>query len=161
VRRVPFSCFVRSDSFSAIPRAMGAFFIFCAPGVVSRGSRFHEGVGSRFQVLRSRTHFRMYRGHRGPFSCFTLLNSFPTILRALGPVFKFCSPGLVFGENEGVRSHFHVLRSRSRFPRYRGHRVPFSSFALPDSFLLVSRALGPVLSARTRFWRYRRRRLPC
>jgi hypothetical protein len=54
-RRVPFSCFVRPDSFSAVPIASGPIFMFSAPGHVFRGI---DGVGSRFHVMRSRTHFR-------------------------------------------------------------------------------------------------------
>jgi hypothetical protein len=40
----------------------------------------------------------------------------------------FCTPGLVFGDNEGVESRFQVLRTRTRFLRYRGRQVPFSCF---------------------------------
>jgi hypothetical protein len=29
-RQVSFSCFARPDSFSAVPRALGTFFMFCA-----------------------------------------------------------------------------------------------------------------------------------
>jgi hypothetical protein len=54
------------------------------------------GVGTRFHVLRSRTHFRM-------------------VPLASGPVFMFCSPGLIFDGTEGVWSRFHVLRARTRF----------------------------------------------
>jgi hypothetical protein len=94
----------------------------------------------------------------------------------------FCAPELVFGGTEGVGSRFHVLRSRSRFCRYRGRRVPFLCFALPESFSAVPSALGPVfmfcapelnfggtegiwscchgLRFRTRFRRYRGRRVP-
>jgi hypothetical protein len=71
-------------------------------------------------------------------------------LGVAGPFFMFCAPGLVFGGNEGVGSHFHVshfhvLRSRPRFRRYRGRQVPFSCFALPDSFSTVMRAWDPDL----------------
>jgi hypothetical protein len=45
----------------------------------------------------------------------------------------------------GKQSRFHVLRARTRFRRYRGRQVPFSCFALPDSFLAVPRAFGPVI----------------
>jgi hypothetical protein len=38
----------------------------------------------------------------------------------MGPVFMFCASGLIFGGNEAVGSHFHVLRARTRFWRYRG-----------------------------------------
>jgi hypothetical protein len=79
-------------------------------------------------------------------------------------------------------SRFHVLRSRTRFGRYCVHRVPFSCFALPDSFSAVPRTSGPVLMfcaprlifygtegaesrfhvllSRTHFWRYRGRLVP-
>jgi hypothetical protein len=56
----------------------------------------------------------------------------------------FLAPGLVFDGTEGGGSRFHVLRARTRFRRYRGRRVPFSCFALPDSFPVVFSASGPV-----------------
>jgi hypothetical protein len=62
--RVPFSCFALLDSFWPLPRVSGPVFFFCAPGLVSGGI---GGVGSRFHVLRSRTHFRRYRRRRGSF----------------------------------------------------------------------------------------------
>jgi hypothetical protein len=139
--RVLFSCFARPDSFLAETRVPGTVFMFCAPGVLSRGS---EGVMSRFQVLRSRTRFLRYRGHRVSFLGFSLPDSLSAVRRALGPVFMFCAPGVVVSGTEGVRSHFHVLRVRTRFRRYRGRRVTFSFFALPDSFSAVMRASGPV-----------------
>jgi hypothetical protein len=79
-----------------------------------------------------------------------------------GPVFIFCAPGHVFDGTEGLGSHFHVLRARTRFQRYRGHRVPFSYFAPPYSSLAVLRASGTVIMfcARTRFRRCRVRRVP-
>jgi hypothetical protein len=55
VCRFQFSCFALPDLFSAVSRASGPVFIFCAPGLISGGT---EGVGSRFHVLRVRTHFR-------------------------------------------------------------------------------------------------------
>jgi hypothetical protein len=57
----------------------------------------------------------------------------------------FFSPGHVFGGNEGVLSWFHILLSRTCFRRSRGRQVPFSCFALPDTFSTVRRASGPVL----------------
>jgi hypothetical protein len=191
--------------------------MFCAPRLNFGGT---EGVGSRFHVLRSRTHFWRYRGLRVPFSCsalpdifrrcrvrripfsyFALADTFSPVPRVPGPVFMFCAPvvishviegvgsrflfflpELIFGGTEGVDSHFHVLRSRRRFPHYRGRRVPFSCFALPDSFSAIPRAsvlvfifctpgrvFGGtkgvrsryhVLRAWTHFRRYRGRRLP-
>jgi hypothetical protein len=132
---------VRPDSFLAVPRALGPVFMFCVPGLIFGGT---EGVGSRFDVSRSRTSFRRYRGRRVPFSCLARSGSFSAVTRATGPVFLFCAPGHIFGGNEGVRSRFHVLRARTRFRRYRGSRVPFSCFARPDSFSGVTRLSGPV-----------------
>jgi hypothetical protein len=175
-RRVPFSIFACSDSFSAVPRVPGPIFMFCAPGAVSHGT---EGVGSRFHFWRSRTLFRRYRGRRVPFSCIALPDSFSAVLRASSPVFMFCDPRLVFGGIEGFRSCFQVLRARTHFRWYQERRLPFSYFALPDSFLVVARASGlvfmfcaprlifggtegvvscfHVLRFRTHFRRYRRR----
>jgi hypothetical protein len=119
VRRVPFSCFAHPDSFSAVP------FSCFALGLVFGGT---VGVGSRFHVSRSRTRFRRQRGRRVPFSCFARLDSFSAELRVSHPVFTICAPALVFGDTEGVGSLFHVLRSRTRFRRYRGRQVPFSCF---------------------------------
>jgi hypothetical protein len=85
------------------------------------------------------------------------------VRRASVPVFMFCAPGLVSGDTEGVGSRFHfytpglifdgiegavsrfhILRSRTRFRRYRGRRVTFSCFARPDSFFAVPSASVPV-----------------
>jgi hypothetical protein len=88
----------------------------------------------------------------------------------------FCAPRIDFDGAEGVVFRSDVLRARTLFPRYRGSRIPFSSFAGPDSFSTVPRALvsifmfrAPelgfegtegvmsrfhVLRARTRFTRY-------
>jgi hypothetical protein len=93
----------------------------------------------------------------------------------------FCALGLVFGGTERVGVRFHILRSRTSFRRYRGRRVSFSSFVLPESFSAVPRASDPifmfcapglifggtegvgtlshVLRDRTRFRRYRGRRV--
>jgi hypothetical protein len=128
-RRVPFACFALPDTFSAVPRASGPVFMFCAPGHIFGGT---EGFGSLFHVLRYRTRFRRYRGRRFPFSCFALPDSFSTMPWASGPIFMFCVPETVFNGTEGVGSRFHVFRSRTRFRRYRGPRVPFSCFARPD-----------------------------
>jgi hypothetical protein len=140
-RHVPFSSLARPDSFSAVPRAYGPVFMFCAPGHVFGRT---DGVRSRFHVLRGRTHFRQYRGCRVPFSCFALPESFLAVPRVSDPVFKFCVPGLIFGGTESVGSHFYVLCSRTRFPRYRERRLPFSCFACPDSLSAVPSASGPV-----------------
>jgi hypothetical protein len=140
-RRVPFSCFVSPYSYSAVLRASGSVFMFCALVLVFEGT---EGLGSPFRILRARTHFRRYRGRRVPFSCFALPDTFSTVQRASGPFFLFCAPGLILAEPRGSGSRFKVLRPRTHFRRYRVRRVSFSCFALPDSFLAVTRALGPV-----------------
>jgi hypothetical protein len=64
--------------------------------------------------------------------------------RASELVFIFYATGLVFDGTECFRARFHVLRSRTRFGRYRGRRVPISCFAISDSFSTVARTLGPV-----------------
>jgi hypothetical protein len=71
--RIPFACFVLPDSFSPVPWASAPVFMFSAPRHVFCGA---EGVGYRFHVLRSRTHFRRYRRRRASFSCFALLDTF-------------------------------------------------------------------------------------
>jgi hypothetical protein len=126
--QVLFSCCMRPESFSAVPRSSGPVFMFCAPGLVFGGT---EGVGSRFHSLHAQTHFRRYRGRRVPFSCFVFPDSFSAEPRASDHIFMFCATGLVFGGSEGVGSCFHILRSQTRFRRYRGRRVPFSCFARP------------------------------
>jgi hypothetical protein len=144
-RRLPFSCFVCPNSFSAVPtasisamrRASSPVFVFCAPGLIFDGS---EGVGSRFHVLRPRTNFRRYHGRQVPFSYFALSDSFSAVPWESAPVFMFCAPELVSHGTEGVGSHFHILRARTHFRRYRGCEVPFSCFALPESFSALSRA---------------------
>jgi hypothetical protein len=136
------------------------FFMFCAPGLVFGGI---EDVASCFHVLRSRTRFRRYRGRPVAFSCFPLLDMFLGVPRASGPFLTFFAPGLFFGRTtssgpffmfcdprliydgtEGVGSCFHVLRSLNYFRGYQGRRVPFSRFALPDSFWTVPWASRPV-----------------
>jgi hypothetical protein len=178
-RRRLFSCFTLPDSFRALPRASGLVFKFCAPGNVFGGT---EGVGSRFNVLSSRTLFGRYRRRRGSFSSFALPDTFLAVLRAAGLIFMFCAPGLFLGITEGVGARFHVFRSRTRFRRYQGRRRSFSCFALPDSFWALPRASGlvfkfcstgnvfcgtdgvgshfHVLSSRTLFGRHRGRRVP-
>jgi hypothetical protein len=140
-RQVPFSCFALPLSFSAVPRASSPFFMFCAPKLIFGGT---EVVGSRFHVLLSRTSFRRYQRRQVLFSCFALPDSFSVVSGVSNPVFMFCAPGLIFGCTEGVGTRFHVLRSQTLFCWYRGRRVPFSCFALPDSFSAVPRASGPV-----------------
>jgi hypothetical protein len=130
-RRVPFSCFAFHDPFRAEPRASSPIFMFRASGHVFDGT---EGDGSHFHVLRSRTHFRRYRGHWVSFSCFALPNSFSTVPSASDHALMFCGPELGFSCTEGVASSFHIFRSRTHFRRYRGRRVLFSCFALLDPF---------------------------
>jgi hypothetical protein len=137
-RRVLFSCFAVPESFSAAPRASGPIFRFCAHELVFSGT---ESDGSRFHILRSRTRFRRYRDRRVPFSCLAHPDKFSAVPRASGPVFMFHAPEHIFGGIVGVKSLFHVLRCRTHFRRYRGHRVPFSCFTLPYSFLAVRTTL--------------------
>jgi hypothetical protein len=139
-RRFPFSCFALSDPFWAVPMASGPIFMFCAPRRIFGGTK---GVGSRFHVLRSRTRFRLYRLCRVQFSCFALPDPFSAIPTASGPVIMLCAPGTVLDCTEGVRSRFHVLRSKTRFRRFRARRVPFSCFALPEPFSAVPRHRDP------------------
>jgi hypothetical protein len=141
-RPVSSSCFALPDIFLAVRRAYPPVFMFCAPGHVFGGA---EGVESYFHVLRSWTHFRRFRGRQVSFSFFTRPYSFSTVRRVSGPVFMFYASGLIFGGTEGVGSRFHVLCSRTRFRRYRGRRVPFSCFALPNSFSAVTKASTHVL----------------
>jgi hypothetical protein len=177
--RVLFSCFTLPNSFSALPMVQGSILMFSAPGLIFIGTK---GLDSRIYVFRSRTHFRRYRGRRVPFTCFAHPDSFSTVPRASGPVFMFIAPEHIFGGIVGVRSLFHVLHCRTHFMRYRGLRVSFSCFALPDSFSEVLRASGSVfmfctpglifdgsegvgysfhvLCSRTHFRRYRGRRVP-
>jgi ribosomal protein L14 len=140
-RQVPFSCFALPKSFSAVPKASGPVFMFCSPALifgVTKGNMY------RFLILRTRTRFRRHQGRRVPFSCFARSDPFTVVLRASGPVFMFCVPGLVFGGSEGVESRFHVLPFRERFRRCSGRRVPFSCCALPDSFSTIPRPSGLV-----------------
>jgi hypothetical protein len=110
---------------------------FSCSGLISDGT---EGVEFGYHILRFRTRFRRYRGRRDPFSCLVRPNSFRTILRASGSIVMFCAPEIIFGGTEDVGSHFHISRARTRFQRYRGRRVPFSSFARPNSFPTVTTA---------------------
>jgi hypothetical protein len=136
---VPFSCFALSDSFGAVLSVTCPIFMFCDLGLILGGT---EDVGTRFHVLRSRTSFRPYRGRRVPLSCFDLPDSFGAVPTASGSVFMFCTFGLVLGDTEGVGSSFHVLRSKTLLGLYRGRRIPFSCFALPDSFFGCTECVG-------------------
>jgi hypothetical protein len=113
--------------------------VFCALGLdLGR----NEGIGPSFHILCTQTRFGRYRGRRVPFSYFALPDSFSAVQWMSGSVVVFCALGLVLGGTEGVGSSFHILRSRARFGWYRGPRVPFSCFVLPDSFWAVPRATG-------------------
>jgi hypothetical protein len=153
-RQFPFSSFARPDSFTAVPRALGPLFIFCASRLVFGGASFPvfmfcapglifggtEYVRSRFHIFRFRTCFWRGGGRQIPFSWFALFRRRACFQRYTfsGPVFwslfMFCVTELIFGGTKGFRSRFHVLHSRTIFSRYGGHRVPFSCLALPDSF---------------------------
>jgi hypothetical protein len=139
-RLVPFSYFAYPDSFSAVSRASGPVFLFCPLRSVFGSS---GGFGSRFNVLHPLTRFQRYRGRRVPFSCSMLPDSFSAVSSASGLVFKFCAPRLVF-DAFSTRFRLHVLRSRTRFRRYRWRLVLSSCFALPNSFSAVPMASGPV-----------------
>jgi hypothetical protein len=88
-RRVSFSCFALPDLFSVVPWASGPISMFCAPRLIFGVT---EGDGSRFHVLRPRTHFRKYQRRQVPFSCFARPHSFSIEPRASIPVFMFCPP---------------------------------------------------------------------
>jgi hypothetical protein len=158
-RRVPFSCFARPDSFSAIPRASNHVSTFCAPELIFGGT---EGVRNRFDVLCAHTRFRPYRGCWVPFSCYAHPDTLSAVPRASNHVSTFCAPELIFGGTEGVRNRFDVLCAQTHFRRYRGRQVPFSCFALSNLFSAVPRASFSVfmLCAQTHFRRYRVHRVP-
>jgi hypothetical protein len=88
------SCFALPDALWAVPRAPVPVLMFCALGIVLGGT---EGERSSFHVLRSRTHFRRYRGRWVPFAFFLLSDSFSTVLRASSFIFIFCAPVLFLG----------------------------------------------------------------
>jgi hypothetical protein len=150
-RPVPFSCFALPNSFSAVLRASSPAFMFCAPEPVfgdtgDVGSIFAfpdsfsavpRALGPVFMCF-APGRVRRYRQRRVPFSCFAHPDSFSAKSKALGPVFKFCAQGHNFGRTEGVRSRFNGLRSRTHVRRYRWRRLPFSCFALPESFSVPS-----------------------
>jgi hypothetical protein len=137
------SWFALLDSFSTVRMASGPVIMFCAPGLIFSGT---DGVGSRYHVLRSRTHFQRYRGRcvPVPFSWIVLPDSFSAVPRVSGPVLLFCAVGPFFGGTDGVGSYILVLRSWTRFRRDRGRRLAFSCIALPYSFSAVPTASSPV-----------------
>jgi hypothetical protein len=104
--------------------------MFCALVLFFGGA---ESSWSLFHVLRSRTHFRQDRVRSVPFSCFALPHSFSAVPRALGLVFVFCTPRLVFV----------VCNPRTQFRLYRWRQDPLSHFALPDTFSAFRMASGP------------------
>jgi hypothetical protein len=118
---VKFSCFALPDLFSAVP-----------------------SVVSSFHILRSRSHFQLYRARRVHLSCFALLDPFWALPRASGPIFMFCALGPIFGCTERAGSNFHDLLSLTRFRWYPAPCVQFSCFALSDLFSAVPSAPGPV-----------------
>jgi hypothetical protein len=125
--------------------------MFCAPRLIFGGS---EGVWCRFIVLRARTDFRRYRGRPVPFLCFALPDSFSALLRASAPVFMFYAPWLVSRGTEGVRSRFHVLRSRLIFD---GNKGVGSRFCATGVVSCDTEGVGTrfeVLRSCTRFWWY-------
>jgi hypothetical protein len=142
-RQVPISCFALQYSISTVPRVSGPVCIFCASGLIFGCI---EGVEFRFYVLRFR--FRRYRGRHISFSYFTLPNLLLAVPRASDLFFMFYVAGLDLGATEHVISLFHVLRSGTRFRRYRGRQIPFSCFTLPDSFTTVPKASTPVFMFR-------------
>jgi hypothetical protein len=112
-----------------------------------------ESVSSHFNVLRTLIRF----GRRVSFSRFALTDSFWVVPMAPGPVFMFCAHGLIFDGTKGVGSHLHVLCSRTRFGRYRGSRVLFSCFVIPNSFGGVTKGVGSwlhILRSQSNFRRY-------
>jgi hypothetical protein len=115
----------------------GLVFMVCVPGHVFDST---EGVGSCFHVLRAWTRNRV---HQLSFSCFAFSDSFLVVRRVPGPVFMFYAPGVVSRGTEGVGSHFH-LTPRARFRWHGGRRVPFSCFALPDSFSAMPSTSGHI-----------------
>jgi hypothetical protein len=115
--------------------------MFCAHRLVFGGT---EGVGSRSPALRVGASPRRYRGRQVPFLYFARPYSFPAVPREPVPIIMFCAPRLVFDCTGGVGSRFHILRSQTRFRRYRDRRGTFSCFARLDSFSAVPRALGPL-----------------
>jgi hypothetical protein len=131
-----------------VPRASAHVFKFCTPELIFDGT---EGVGSHFQVFWARTNFRRYRGRWVPVSCFARPDSFSAIPRAPGPVYMFCTLGLIFGGVECVGSHFYVFRFRTHFRWYRGRLDSFPRASSPvflfcahGSFPTIPPVSGPV-----------------
>jgi hypothetical protein len=133
--------------------------MFCPPGLIFGGA---ECVGSYYHVLCSQTHFWRYRGRQVSFSCFACPESFSTVPSASGPVFMFCSLGLIFSGTEGVGSRFHVMRAWTHFRRFPRALSPVFMFCAPRHVFGSTEGVGSrfhVLRARTHFLRYRGRRV--
>jgi hypothetical protein len=142
-----------------VPRTSGLIFMFCAPRLFFGGT---EGVDVNIYILRPWTRFRRYRGRRVPFSCFALTESFWALPSASNPIFIFSAPGLIFGGTKGIRSHFHVLCSRTCLGRFRWRRTHFHVCS-PEPILGGTEGVGSrfhVLRSRTHFRRYRGCRVP-
>jgi hypothetical protein len=156
--RVTFSCFVHPDTYSAVARASGPVFMFCAPELIFGGT---EGIPSccplsdMFLAVPRASGpvitfcapvliFSSVRRVSGPVFMFSTPEHVFGGSEGVGPVFMYCAPVLIFGGTEGVGNHFHILCSRTRFRRYRGCRLSFSCFALPESFSAVPRVSVPV-----------------
>jgi hypothetical protein len=172
-RRVPISCFVHPVLFLAVSRASGPVFMFYAPGTVFVGT---EGVGSRFHVLLTRTNFRLFRGRRVPFSCFTrrtrfrryrgrpvsiscfvLPDSFSAVPWASVLVFTFCAPRLILDGTESVGSRFMFCTPGLIFGCAECVGSRFHDFRFGTHFRRYE-GVGSrfqVLCARTHFRRYR------
>jgi hypothetical protein len=114
-------------------------------------------VGSRLHVLRVRTHFRLYRRCRLPFSCFSLPDTFSAMWRASSPGFMFCAFGLVFSGYVRVFSRFHVLHAPNSFSAVSTASGPVFMFCVPEYIFGDTDGFGSrfhVLSSRTHFRRY-------
>jgi hypothetical protein len=126
--------------------------MFCAPGLIFGSS---QGVESRFPILRSRTHFRRYRGRLVPFSCFACPDSFSAVRRASRTVFLFCAPEIVFAVLwvSGTIFLFCAPRIVFAVPRASG---PVFMFCAHFIVLGGTEGVGSrfhVLRYRNRFWR--------
>jgi hypothetical protein len=118
-----------------------------------------EGVESSFHVLRSRIHFRQYRGRRLRFSCFALANPLSAISRAPSPVDMYCTPGPIF---DGAVSSFHVFFLLDTFPTVPRALGPVFMFCVPGPVFGDNEGIGSsfhVLCYRTHFRWYRGHRV--
>jgi hypothetical protein len=156
-RRVQFLSFALPDLISAVLRASGSIFKFCAPGPDFGGTK---GVESSFHVSPSRTHFQWNRGRQVQFSYFALPDPFSAVPRASSLVFMSFPPVPIFDDTKGVRSSFLVLHSKTRFsvvPRASG--LVFV-FCVPGPIFGGTKVVGSSfheLRSQTRFRRHRGR----